>query len=68
MLKFEKVPPEAVMMVNKMSHKSMKGILLNMSDEEMKDDTPWLDRVPPGGRVAWIYWNLHRLRIGSKRL
>ena len=41
MLKFEKIPPKALTMVHKISDESMKGVLLNMTNEEIKDDTPW---------------------------
>ena len=43
MLKFETIPTSAVTMVPKMSDEAIKGIMLDLSEDDKKDSTSWVD-------------------------
>ena len=49
LLKFENVPASTVTMVPKMSDAAAKEIMLGLTDEDKRDDTPWTDRKHPDG-------------------
>ena len=49
LLKFENVPASAVTMIPKMSDAAAKEIMLGLTDEDKRDDTPWADRKHPDG-------------------
>ena len=49
LLKFENVPASAVTMIPKMSDAAAKEIMLGLTDEDRRDDTPWTDRKHPDG-------------------
>ena len=49
LLKFENVPASAVTMIPKMSDTAAKEVMLGLTDEDKRDDTPWTDRKHPNG-------------------